>query len=328
LTYRVRRNNNTDTPLPPEEPAGQNPPDGAMLDYFLKSAASGAVTLEVTDESGKLVRRFSSSDKPQPVDPNELNIPTYWIRPQRALSAEPGMHRFVWDLHYPPPNSLEHEYPISAIYHDTPRYPLGPSVLPGRYTVKLTVNGHSYTQALTIKMDPRVKTSQEGLRRQFELGSNIADAMARDYKALQQVKGLRQQLKGLRDHAGNSALTEAITALDNKAAVLQGVVGGYGTRFLSTPEGRSLSRLNEGLNTLLGTVDSADVEPTTHQVATFNDVNKAVEQQLAQWQEIRTQDVPALNLKLRDAGLQPLNPESAAVIQKEWRSVEKAAGED
>src|SRR5262249_25568596 len=171
LTYRVRRNNNTDTPLPPEEPAGQNPPDGAMIDYFLGATPQEPPLLEVLDEAGKLVRRISSADKPEPVNEKELNIPTYWIRPSPVLSNQPGMHRLVWDLHSPPPDSLAHEYPISAIDHDTPRYPLGASALPGNYTVKLTAAGKSYTQQLTIRMDPRVKTPIEGLRQQFDLES-------------------------------------------------------------------------------------------------------------------------------------------------------------
>jgi photosystem II stability/assembly factor-like uncharacterized protein len=127
VTYRVRRNNNTDTPLLPEEPAGKNPPDGAMIDFLLNSATSSPVVLEISDSSGKLVRRFSSADKPDVVDPNRVNIPTYWIRPEQTLQAQPGMHRFVWDLRYPPPDSLHREYPISAIFHDTPLYPLGPA---------------------------------------------------------------------------------------------------------------------------------------------------------------------------------------------------------
>jgi hypothetical protein len=194
--------------------------------------------------------------------------------------------------------------------------------------VKLTVNGRSYNQPLTIKMDPRVKTSQEGLRRQFKLESEITEAMNRDYQTLQKVKGLRQQLKALKDKGGNSPLAEGIAALDKKAADLEGVEGGYGAHFLSTPEGRSLSRLSEGLYNLLGSVDSADIEPTTQQVATFNDVNKALDQQLTEWQEIKTKDVPALNLKVHAAGMQPLNLESAVVTDEVWRSAEKAAGED
>jgi photosystem II stability/assembly factor-like uncharacterized protein len=309
LTYRVRRNNNTDTPLPPEEPAGQNPPDGAMLDYILKSEATGPVTIEISDESGKPVRHFSSADKPDSVNEKELNIPTYWIRPVRILSTQAGMHRFPWDLHYPPPDSLEHEYPISAIHHDTPRTPLGPAVLPGKYSVKLTVNGTSYVQPLMIKMDPRVKTPEGGLRQQFDLEMKINEAMRRDYQTLQQVRSLRQQLKNLAERTRQGQVRELLTALESKAAELEGSEGGYGTTFLSTPEGRSLARLNAGLNSLLAVVDSADVAPTIQAVSTFNDLNSALDQQLAHWDEIKSKDVPELNLKLKRSGLPQLNPE-------------------
>src|SRR5205823_76908 len=146
-TYRVRRDNNSDTPLPPEEPAGKNPPDGAILDYFLSSSA-GEVGIEIMDTAGKLIRKFSSADKPEAVDEKKLNIPTYWIRPKQIVSNSAGMHRFVWDLHYPAPESVQHEYPISAIYHDTPRSPFGPTALPGSYRMRLTVDGKSFTQQL------------------------------------------------------------------------------------------------------------------------------------------------------------------------------------
>ena len=284
LTYRVRRNNNTDTPLPPEEPAEQNPPDGTVIDYVLKSASSATVTIEIADESGKLIRRFSSGDKPELVSDSELNIPTYWIRPPRILSSAAGMHRFIWDLHYPAPESVEHEYPISAIYHDTPRYPLGPAVLPGRYTVKLTVDGKSYSQPLTVKMDPRAKTSTEGLRQQFELESNIVQSMNIDYEALQQVRSLREQLRSMKGHTGKSA--EAVDALARTLAELEGKT--EGSTFLSTPEGRSLTRLNVALNTLLKAVDSADTAPTPAQMETFKDVTRVLDQQLARWKEINS----------------------------------------
>jgi len=311
LTYRIRRNNNTDTPLPPEVPAGQNPPDGVMLDYYLKSASSNPVMLEISEENGKPVRRFSSADKPEPVDPNELNIPTYWIRPSRILSALPGMHRFVWDLHYPPPDALEHEYPMSAIYHDTPRYPLGPAVLPGRYTVKLTVNGKTYSQPLDVKMDPRVKTSFAGLRQQFDLETQIAAVMHRDYQAVQQVRGLRDQMKTLQKGA-QAQLSSEIAELEKKLADLEGSSGGYDAAFLSTPQGRGLARLNAGLAQLLGIVDSADMPPTTQATKMFSDVEAALDQQVENLKEILEKDLPALNPKLQQSGLPPLKLESAA----------------
>jgi photosystem II stability/assembly factor-like uncharacterized protein len=177
IAVRVRRNMNTDTPLPPEEPAGQNPPDGAILYFRLLNAAAGPVTLEILDSTRKLVRRFSSADKAEPVNAQELNIPTYWIRPPQPLPAAAGMHRFVWDLHYPPPPAQRASYPISAIYRDTPREPLGPAVMPGEYTVRLTVDGQTLEQSLTVKMDPRVKTTPAGLQQQFDLSMQLVELM-------------------------------------------------------------------------------------------------------------------------------------------------------
>jgi photosystem II stability/assembly factor-like uncharacterized protein len=155
-TFRYPRNTNTDTPLPPEEPGGKNPPDGAILYYNLKAAPAAAMTLEILDTAGKLVRRFSSDDKPSAPDPL-LNVPAYWVRPFQPLSTAPGMHRFVWDLHGAPTAGGRRrggEYPISAIYRDTPG-PQGEWMPPGDYTVKLTVDGRTYTQVLTVKPDPR-----------------------------------------------------------------------------------------------------------------------------------------------------------------------------
>jgi photosystem II stability/assembly factor-like uncharacterized protein len=301
LTYRVRRNNNPDTPLPPEEPAGQNPPDGAMIDYSLKAAPSGPVTLEIVDaSSGKVVRHFSSADKPEPVDPKELNVPMYWVRPARTLSAAPGMHRFLWDLTYPAPDVLDHDYPISAIYHDTPRYPLGATVLPGEYKVVLSVNGKTYMQNFEIKMDPRVKTSPEDLRRQFDFDRKIADALHRDFEALQQVRSLRAQLKALANSP--DAIKKAAADLEAKAAPIEGQGGGYGSRYLSTPAGRSLSRLNSGFNAVVSALDTADAAPTTQQVAMFGELNKALEEQLSAWAKLKSKDIPELNELLKKAG--------------------------
>ena len=312
--YRLRRNNNTDTPLPPEVPAGQNPPDGAMLDYWLQAPVSGPVTLRISDANGKLIRQFSTGDAPKAVDDRELNVPTYWIRPERVLAKTSGMHRFVWDLHYPPPDSLEHEYPISAIYRDTPRYPLGPGVLPGEYSVSLTANGTTYTQNLIVKMDPRVKAAPEELKAQLDLALRITNGMHQSYAALAQVRSLRKQIQQLQSSGKATALTAALSDLEKKAAAFEGSGGGYGATYLSTPEGRTLARLNTALYNLLGAVDSADAAPTMQAVATVGRVEGALQEQLKAWDALRTGDLAKVNTALKRAGLRPIDPEATADV--------------
>ncbi|HEY6159412.1 MAG TPA: hypothetical protein VIV88_18345, partial [Gemmatimonadales bacterium] len=190
---RVRWNENTDTPLPIDEPVAQNPPDGAIIDYYLPRAARGPVGLEILDRSGTVVRRFSSVDT-VPSSDSGVNIPSWWIRPAQVLGTGAGMHRFVWDLHYPPPAALRHEYPIAAVYHDTPREPRGPWVLPGRYTVRLTVDGHTLTRALSVTMDPRVAAAPRALERQLALALRVVDALRRDSTALATLRALRGEL--------------------------------------------------------------------------------------------------------------------------------------
>jgi len=226
VAWRVRHNLNTDTPLPPEVPAGRNPPDGAIIDYFLRDGATGAVTLEIFTAAGKLVRRYSSADTPPGIDEKELNVPTYWVRPPQVLSSTRGMHRLVWDLHYPPPEALEHEYPIAALVMDTPRLPLGPTALPGAYTVKLTVNGTTFTEPLTVKMDPRVKTPPLGLQQQFVLATQVAGMMNSSYRAYTALEGSRpSKVDSQQTKVETGAATERdLIALNNDLATVYGLI--------------------------------------------------------------------------------------------------------
>ncbi len=246
---RVRFNNNTDTPLPPDEPAGQNPPDGAVLDYWLAHPASGPLVLEVLDADGRLVRRFSSAD---PVEPprDERNTPRWWIRPARAPSTEAGLHRFVWDLHWPAPAALDFSYPIAAVPRDTPREPRGPWALPGAYTVRLTLDGASFTQPLRLEMDPRVKTPEDGLRQQFDLSFRVAQAMQQDSAALAEVRAAR----------ANLAKSSNAADVDRRLAELEGTK--EERRPWLRKEKPSLLPWNARLSELLEALQSADVAPT------------------------------------------------------------------
>jgi len=309
VAYRVRWNMNTDTPLPPEEPAGKNPPDGAIINYYLKSAAATPIVLDILDSANKMVARFSSSDKPDDIEAigKEVNIPTYWIRPSQILSTAAGMQRFVWNLHYPAPAGQRPEYPIAAIYGDTERHPLGPWAMPGTYTIKLTVNGQSYTQPLTVKMDPRVKTSPEGIAQQHSIAMQSYEGLKQVRDALEQVRKIRSQLKDLRGRASQPALANAIDALERKAAALEGTSGGFrgggGTSASSQP---SLSRMSGELLGSMGLVEGADVAPTTQAVAAARQIQSSLDQILARWSEAKDKDVKTLNEQLVRAGLPPL----------------------
>ncbi|HMF56021.1 MAG TPA: hypothetical protein VK619_06655, partial [Pyrinomonadaceae bacterium] len=212
---RVRWNMNTDTPIPPDEPAGENPPDGAVIDYYVGGSSSGPVTLEIRDGNGQTVRRFSSADPVPQIDP-ALSIPAYWVRPPQMISAEPGMHRFVWDMHYAPVPGADAEYPISAVYRNTAPQPTSPWVMPGNYAVVLTANGRSYTEPLVIKMDPRVKIPTAYLARQFDLSKQLYDAWLQIQPISERYAALTTGLAALQTRAGQRPVAAQIDALGKK----------------------------------------------------------------------------------------------------------------
>jgi hypothetical protein len=220
--WRFRSNKNPDTPLPPDEPAGQNPPDGAIVDYFLKAAAPAPASLEIVDAGGTVVRRYRSDDAPEP--PVEgRNIPDYWIRPPQPLSAAAGLHRFVWDLHYPPPAALERSYPIAAIYRDTPAEPRGPWAVPGAYTVRLTVGGRTLTRPLKLKMDPRVKATPAELQQQLDRSQEVARDLARSADAVRRVKERARTADAARSRE-LAELETKLTALNARLATVYGIL--------------------------------------------------------------------------------------------------------
>jgi photosystem II stability/assembly factor-like uncharacterized protein len=277
-TYRFRRNKNTDTPLPPEEPAGQNPPDGAIINYHLGANARTPVVLDILNSAGAVVRSISSADSVPAIE-SDLNVPTYWVRPPQRLSPSAGMHRFVWDLHYPPPKVLGYGYPISAIFGDTPRFPLGPAVLPGSYTVQLTVDGKSYTQPLTVKMDPRAPITAAGLKLQHDIGVRMNDAISRDFAALGELRQQRSLLKAQREGAKAGEIADSLVALDSTLAALES-----GQR---RGNAENLVRLNEELAGILDTVEGADMDPTAQAIAAASDLERSLATVLGRWTEIR-----------------------------------------
>ena len=215
--WRVRWNKNTDTPLPPDEPAGQNPPDGAILNYWLPADARD-VTLEIVDASGSVVRTYASSDALFDPSAERVNFPRYWIRPPQRLSAASGFHRFLWDVHYPPPRISQSSYPIAAIHRNTARQPQGPWAPPGKYVVRLTVDGSVRTRPLVLKMDPRVKTPAADLDRQFTLSKQLYDAINALDESETQRRGQMMQLYGIIQGADVGPTSQVEAAVKNLLA--------------------------------------------------------------------------------------------------------------
>jgi photosystem II stability/assembly factor-like uncharacterized protein len=294
--YRVKRDTNTDTPIPPDEPSGENPPDGAIIDYFLGAAVSGPVTLEILDARGIVLRRYASTDRPAVTqeDLEKQLIPLYWLRTQKILSASPGMHRWVWDLRYPAPDSTRQGYPIAAVPHDTPRVPLGPSVPPGEYTVRLTAEGRGSTAPLTVKIDPRVKVSAADLEQQFQMESRLASIMTQSTRSILEARSLHEQLEKLSSQASD-LLGASIKELDTKAsAILAQPGGGAGAE-------PNLTSVNESVAMLYGEFDRADAKPTSAQVEAAAKLDNDFSTATKQWDKLKSQDLAALNRQLRSS---------------------------
>ena len=301
---RVKRSVHTDTPFPPEEPAGQNPPDGAVINYYLKARSASPITLEIVDAAGKTVRKISSDDKPLAVDMTRVNPPDYWVRPFQPLKNEPGMQRFVWDLMYPNPPSDRYDLPISAIYRDTPFVPQGPYVMPGRYTVRLTVNGQTYTQPLVVRMDPRVTTPAAGLQQQYDLSMRSYNGIIESTAMLAEIRKASDRLAAAHAKAGsNAALAREIESIQASIRSLTGAAARAGGPASGSIAEIPLSRLNGSFSSMLDLLQDADVTPTTQAVRDLSMLNADLARITAAWSAIKSTTLPALESKLTAAGI-------------------------
>jgi len=323
---RVRNHDGYDTPLTPENPMGTNPPEGAILNYYLKSAAD-KVTLSIFDGAGRLVRELTSVPPPPEPEP-QLNVPNYWLAHPQPLPSAAGMNRVAWDLRYTTPPAFSHSYPISAFYGNTPAEPRGPLVAPGDYEARLTVAGKTLRQPLRVTMDPRVKATAQELTEQRDLGVKISEGMFASDAANQQVAALRAALGGLQTALGQDAAAkpaaDAASALATKAAAFGGAPAGRGGRggggagFGGRGGGGGATvnfmTLNGQLGSLMNNVEQADAAPSQGMHETFVDSCEQLGKALSQWDELKSKDLAALNALLgaRKLAALPATPSAPA----------------
>ena len=276
LATRVRASMYTDTPIPPDEPRSENPPDGVMISYHLKAAAEN-LSLEILDAAGAVVRRYEKGVNPNPDPRAEGHWPDLWIAPWPELKATPGLHRFAWDLRYPRPDVASFSFPISAIPGRTVPEPLGPFVAPGTYTVRLTVDGDTLTQPVRVRMDPRVKTPAALLSARDSLQRELYRAVNSLGTARKQVRTLRESL-AQQSSAVRGPRADSLPNFDRQLAALEGAGGGRGR---GGAAGRgivqipTLPQLQGELMTLYNVVEDSDSPPT-------NQVKAAARSRLSQ----------------------------------------------
>jgi len=312
--YRVRRSANPDTPLPIDEPAGENPPDGAVIDYALPPGTTGPVTLEILDSTGKVVRKYASTDAPEATmaELSKQLIPLYWLRMPKTLPDTPGMHRWVWDLHYTTPTATSYQYPISAVPHETPRTPQGPLALPGTYTVRLTVGGKALSAPFTIKIDPRVHATPADLQSLFEQQIKLAAMVSKSASASLEVHSAQEQLGALSKKVG-PPLKDAVEKLDKE---LDDLLNGQ-KKPGGGEQSPGLDDVAGGSAGLYEQVGMADAAPTAAQVKATEHASEELTEVLKHWQHSKESSIPALNHQLEAAHLPPLNLEQKPATMPE-----------
>lgn len=302
---RVQSDINQDTPFPPEVPHGKNPPQGVVIDYYLGQPAQ-SVQLQVFDARGKLVRSYSNAPI-APLDQPLPPTPAFWARPLRPLPTTAGEHRVSWNMRYPTPPALFLDQSMGAVPEDTPYIPEGPMALPGTYTVKLTVDGASYTQPVVLKQDPRLDDSpaaMDGMRRQLALSRQIIRVLAASKNAYEQGKGLDAKLASLRADVSSGLakmLPKRVAALTG--SIKDASIGLSGGSYAVPPvKGTtSFSRINGQASALLEMVESTSNQvPVPSLYRTYSDLCRDFNATSAAWQSLRP-DVAALNVDLKHA---------------------------
>ena len=297
---RVRPGSDQGTPVPMDEALFENPPDGAIVDYWLKEKARGPVQLEIYDAEGALVRRFSSDDLLPKTNPKDVPIAMEWVHDAAPLSADAGMHRFRWDLHYALPKSVHHSF----------YGPSGVWSLPGNYTVKLTANGKSSSQTLSVKMDPRMSTAEDGLRQEFVAATRIAERLGDVAGAQERAAVLQKEIAARKAQAsGNAKLSAALEELARKIDQIHGAAEenefGFFALRLPGAEPATLHKVAAALTGLLMIVDGADAPPSSEARAAAEKWDAAGVDAMARWKALEP-DLAAANVALQNAKLQPL----------------------
>jgi len=297
---RVHPDTNKDTPPAPETPLGENPPIGAPIDFWLGSVPKGPVLLEIHDAAGRLVRRFASTDKPEPPSA-ELYFAKAWTRPPAALPATPGMHRFLWNLHYTPPKVIRGDYGSGVVWGlGAPVIPQGPFATPGRYTIALKVDGKTFTAPLDVVEDPRITATAADLQAELDLSQKVSAGLERDRQGYGEIQAVQAQLAAL------TAAKDLPASLRVQAQAVQNALAAK-----APADALTFEAIDGRLGRIEGDLEGADVAPTAVQTQVATETLAQLEAAWSRWTAVKTGPLAALNTALSKAHRKSITPPPA-----------------
>jgi photosystem II stability/assembly factor-like uncharacterized protein len=283
-------------PIPHGFPLGANPPDGAIIDYSLKSAPKDAIELEIQDSDGNPIRKYSSKKKEEEKLPGEEAEPD---EPADMLPTAAGLNRFAWDLHYEEATKV-----LGTVSWGGGTG--GPRVLPGTYQVKLRVAGKSFTSTVEVKLDPRVTTSADDLKKQLDLALKIRDRVTAAHNAVNELREVRAQLESLRKRLANDSahadIAKAAEDLTKQLAPIEEAIIQPKSKSSEDPLNYPI-QVADQLMALSSTVNSADAAPTQASYEVFQELNARLEEQLTKWNEVKEKDLAAFNDQVQRANI-------------------------
>jgi photosystem II stability/assembly factor-like uncharacterized protein len=305
---RVRRSTAYDTPYPLDVPQAKNPPDGAVIYYWLANKPAGEITIEVTDSTGAMVRHLSSVAAPPVKEAAHPNFPDFWLAEPYHLPAEAGTNRATWDLRYDAPPAFIHTFEINGNPGASPPSPEGALALPGTYTVKLTVDGKSYSSRVTVRNDPRSPATAAALRAQRALVAKMDAGMRAAYDGYQQVAAMRAALPAVADSTSDLGKTvkEFRAKLDSIGGIaLEDRPFSFG--FAGTPK-TDLFSVHERLQTQFMSQESGDLGPTAAALSGFAATCRDLGRTLSWWRAVNGSELRALNARLVAGGEKAIPP--------------------